>query len=119
MRKNYVLDTNVLLHDPNAIFAFEEHTVIIPIYVIEEIDNFKRDLSELGRSAREIGRMLDDLRYRFSSDLNLFVAERAASLPTRMPAAPERCDLAFLPVPLRVCDYESRDRCVDEDRVLR
>src|SRR5262249_39186010 len=62
LKKNFVLDTNVLLHDPNAIFAFEDNTVVIPIYVIEEIDRFKRDLSELGRSAREIGRMLDDLR---------------------------------------------------------
>jgi PhoH-like ATPase len=62
LKKNFVLDTNVLLHDPNAIYAFEEHSVIIPIYVIEEIDRFKRDLSELGRSAREVGRMLDELR---------------------------------------------------------
>jgi PhoH-like ATPase len=62
LKKFFVLDTNVLLHDPNAVFAFEEHSVIIPIYVIEEIDRFKRDLSELGRSAREVGRLLDDLR---------------------------------------------------------
>ena len=62
MKKNLVLDTNVLLHDPNAIFAFEEHLVVIPIYVIEEIDRFKRDLSELGRAARTVGRLLDDLR---------------------------------------------------------
>jgi len=62
--KNYILDTNVLLHDPNAIFKFEEHSVIIPIRVIEEIDHFKRDLSELGRSARTVSRMLDDLRKR-------------------------------------------------------
>ena len=62
--KNYILDTNVLLHDPNAIFKFEEHTVVIPIRVIEEIDHFKRDLSELGRSARTVSRMLDDLRKR-------------------------------------------------------
>jgi PhoH-like ATPase len=62
LKKTFVLDTNVLLHDPAAIFAFEEHTVIIPIYVIEEIDRFKRDQSELGRSAREFSRTLDDLR---------------------------------------------------------
>ncbi len=62
LKKVFVLDTNVLLHDPRAIFAFEEHTVVVPIYVIEEIDNFKRDLSELGRSAREVGRTLDELR---------------------------------------------------------
>ena len=62
MKKNFVLDTNVLLHDPRSIYAFEENNVIIPIYVIEEIDRFKRELSELGRSAREITRTLDALR---------------------------------------------------------
>jgi PhoH-like ATPase len=61
-KKNYVLDTNVLLHDPNAIFGFEDNHVIIPIYVIEEIDNFKKDQSELGRNAREVARLLDKLR---------------------------------------------------------
>jgi PhoH-like ATPase len=60
--KNFVLDTNVLLHDPSALFAFEENDVIIPIYVIEEIDKFKREMSELGRSARGISRSLDELR---------------------------------------------------------
>jgi len=58
----YVLDTNVLLYDPNAMFAFDEHDVIVPITVIEEIDRFKKDLSETGRNARAISRHLDDLR---------------------------------------------------------
>ena len=62
MKKNFVLDTNVLLHDPNALHAFDENNVVVPIYVIEEIDNFKRDLSELGRAARTVGRILDQLR---------------------------------------------------------
>ncbi len=62
MKKRFVLDTNVLLHDPQALFSFEEHMVVIPIYVIEEIDTFKRDLSELGRAARTAGRALDELR---------------------------------------------------------
>lgn len=62
MKKNFVLDTNVLLHDPAAVFAFEDNHVIVPIYVIEEVDKFKRDLNELGRSAREVSRTLDDLR---------------------------------------------------------
>jgi PhoH-like ATPase len=61
-RKNYVLDTNVLLHDPNALYSFEDNNVIIPIYVLEEIDNFKKDLSELGRNARQIARNLDTHR---------------------------------------------------------
>ncbi|WP_373049620.1 PhoH family protein [Vulgatibacter sp.] len=62
MRKNFVLDTNVLLHDPRAIFGFSDNDVVIPIYVIEEIDQFKRDLSELGRNARQVARYLDQFR---------------------------------------------------------
>ena len=62
MRKNYVLDTNVLLHDPSALYKFKDNNVIIPIYVVEEIDKFKRDLSELGRNAREVSRSLDGYR---------------------------------------------------------
>ena len=62
MKKNFVLDTNVLLHDPRSIFAFDDNNVVIPIYVIEEIDNFKRDLSSLGRNARAVARSLDDFR---------------------------------------------------------
>src|SRR5579862_6605647 len=62
MKKNYVLDTNVLLHDPQAIFRFEDNNVIIPIYVIEEVDQFKREGSERGRNARHVVRLLDDLR---------------------------------------------------------
>src|SRR4029079_15956564 len=62
MKKNYVLDTNVLLYDPQAIFKFEDNDVIIPIYVIEEVDQFKREGTERGRNARSIARLLDDLR---------------------------------------------------------
>ncbi len=62
MRKNFILDTNVLLHDPRSIYTFKEHNVVIPIYVIEEIDQFKRDLSELGRNARLVSRYLDSFR---------------------------------------------------------
>ncbi len=62
MRKNFVLDTNILLHNPEAIFGFADNTVWIPIVVIEEIDQFKKDGSELGRNAREVARHLDALR---------------------------------------------------------
>jgi PhoH-like ATPase len=60
--KNYVLDTNVMLHDARAIYAFADNNVVIPIYVIEEIDTFKKDQSELGRNARQIARLLDEHR---------------------------------------------------------
>jgi PhoH-like ATPase len=61
-RKNFVLDTNVLLHDPRAIFQFADNHVVIPIHVLEEIDNFKKDMNERGRNAREISRQLDRAR---------------------------------------------------------
>ncbi|MCB9584800.1 MAG: PhoH family protein [Polyangiaceae bacterium] len=67
MKKTYILDTNVLLHDPHAIFKFEDNDLVLPIYVIEEIDQFKRDTSERGRNARTISRLLDGLRERNGS----------------------------------------------------
>lgn len=63
--KHYVLDTNVLLHDPQAIHKFSDNTVILPLTVIEEIDRFKKDQSETGRNARQISRMIDGFRSRF------------------------------------------------------
>ena len=62
MRKTFVLDTNVLLHDPLALTRFEDNDVVVPIEVVEEIDRFKRDPSEKGRNARQVSRLLDDLR---------------------------------------------------------
>jgi PhoH-like ATPase len=62
MKKVFVLDTNVLLHDPRAIFSFEENDVVIPIVVIEELDKFKKGIDEIGRNARQISRILDEYR---------------------------------------------------------
>jgi PhoH-like ATPase len=71
--KNYILDTNVLLHDPNSILNFEDNSVIIPIEVLEEIDRFKRESTELGQNARAVSRMLDGFRAqgRLSDGVNL------------------------------------------------
>jgi PhoH-like ATPase len=60
--KNYILDTNVLLHDPDSLLSFEENNVLVPIEVIEEIDRFKRESTELGQNARTVSRMLDSFR---------------------------------------------------------
>jgi PhoH-like ATPase len=60
--KNYILDTNVLLHDPNSLLNFKDNNVIIPIEVIEEIDRFKRESNELGQNARTVSRMFDSYR---------------------------------------------------------
>ncbi|MBM5815846.1 MAG: PhoH family protein [Cyanobacteria bacterium K_Offshore_surface_m2_239] len=62
MRKTFVLDTNVLLHDPLALTRFQDNAVVVPIEVVEEIDRFKRDPSEKGRNARQVSRLLDELR---------------------------------------------------------
>ena len=60
--KNYILDTNVLLHDPHSLLSFQENNVLIPIEILEEIDRFKREPSELGQNARTVSRMLDSFR---------------------------------------------------------
>ncbi len=60
--KNYILDTNVLLHDPNSLLNFADNNVLLPIEVIEEIDRFKRESTELGQNARAVSRMLDSFR---------------------------------------------------------
>jgi PhoH-like ATPase len=60
--KNFILDTNVLLHDPNSVLSFADNNVLIPIEVIEEIDRFKREATDLGQNARAVSRMLDGFR---------------------------------------------------------
>lgn len=62
MQKNYVLDTNVLLTDPDAIFKFQDNIIQIPLYVIEEIDSFKKEQTDRGKNARTVSRYLDNLR---------------------------------------------------------
>jgi len=62
--KHFVLDTNVLLHNPNALFMFADNEVVIPFDVIEELDKFKTNSDDLGRNARTVIRYLDSLRLR-------------------------------------------------------
>jgi PhoH-like ATPase len=60
-RRLFVLDTNVLMHDPTSIFRFEEHDVYIPMIVLEELDAHKKGLSEANRNVRQVSRFLDDM----------------------------------------------------------
>jgi PhoH-like ATPase len=62
VRKTYILDTNVLLQTPSAIFAFGDNDVVIPEVVLEELDKFKKEANEIGANARQTARMLDSLR---------------------------------------------------------
>jgi PhoH-like ATPase len=62
MRKMFVLDTNVLIHDPNSIFSFDEHDVVIPFVVLEELDRLKKGHGEIAASARTALRIIDRSR---------------------------------------------------------
>lgn len=62
MRKNYILDANILIHDPQSVFQFADNTVIIPVGVISEIDRFKKERTDRGFNARNVVRLLDSLR---------------------------------------------------------
>ncbi len=74
-RKLFVLDTNILMHDPSAIYHFEEHDIYLPMVVLEELDNHKMGLSELARNVRQTNRMLVELM------TNATHAEIVAGLP--------------------------------------
>lgn len=59
--KLFVLDTNVLMHDPSSLFRFEEHDVYLPMMTLEELDHHKKGMSEVARNARQVSRSLDAL----------------------------------------------------------
>ena len=60
-KKLFVLDTNVLLHDPTSLFRFEEHDILLPMIVLEELDGHKKGMTEVARNGRQTSRMLDAL----------------------------------------------------------
>ena len=60
-RKLFVLDTNVLMHDPTSLYRFEEHDIYVPIMTLEELDNNKKGMSEVARNARQASRTLDEI----------------------------------------------------------
>ncbi|MGB5831451.1 MAG: PIN domain-containing protein, partial [Thiohalocapsa sp.] len=57
----FVLDTNVLMHDPTAVFRFKEHDIFLPMVVLEELDAGKKGMSEVARNVRQVSRFLDQL----------------------------------------------------------
>jgi len=59
--KLFVLDTNVLMHDPTSLFRFEEHDIYLPILTLEELDAHKKGMTEVARNARQVSRFLDEL----------------------------------------------------------
>jgi len=67
-KKLFVLDTNVLMHDPTAIFRFAEHDIFLPMVVLEELDRSKKGTSEVARNVRQVSRFLDDLMSHTNGD---------------------------------------------------
>ena len=59
--KLFVLDSNVLMHDPTSLFRFQEHDIYIPMVTLEELDNNKKGMSEVARNARQTSRFLDEI----------------------------------------------------------
>src|SRR5689334_1723896 len=78
--KHFVLDTNVLLHNPNALFMFKDNEVVIPFDVIEELDKFKTNTDDLGRNARTVIRHLDRLREKGNLSEGVSIDETGGSL---------------------------------------
>jgi PhoH-like ATPase len=77
--KLFVLDTNILMHDPTSLFRFEENDVYIPIMTLEELDNNKRGVSEVSRNARQASRMLDEIVSGVPDDIASGIALEAPS----------------------------------------
>ena len=68
-RRMYILDTNVLMHDPTALFRFEEHDVFLPMMVLEELDAAKKGLSEVARNVRQVSRFIGEMMQRQETNL--------------------------------------------------
>ena len=93
----FVLDTNVLMHDPASLFRFEEHDIYLPIGTLEELDNHKKGLSDVARNARQASRFLDEI-------VTNSVADIKAGIPLR--ARPEQRPLGRLYLQTEAIDGE-------------
>ncbi len=83
VRKLFVLDTNVLMHDPASLFRFEEHDLYLPMGTLEELDGHKKGLSDLARNARQASRFLDEIVSGKVADIAGKGGDIAAGLPIR------------------------------------
>ena len=91
-KRTFVLDTNVLMHDPSSLFRFQEHNIYIPMIVLEELDDNKRGASEVARNARQASRFLDDLL----RDVDANNIEQGIELPHASETVPEKIGRLFL-----------------------
>lgn len=129
-RKSFVIDTNVLLHDPQAISKFKDNDVIIPLNVFEELDSMKRFSDELGKNARYILRFIDGLKMRKTGNLHTGVQiedgivvrvliDTKASERTSFPLPPERGSNKILLVAYKLKEQGEHVVIVSKDFVVR
>lgn len=98
-RKTFVIDTNVLIHDPAAIQKFQENDVVIPLSVLEELDSLKRHSDEAGKNSREVIRYIDSLKTEKIGDLHTgVIIPEGPKVRIHLDAKPERID--GFPLPL-------------------
>jgi PhoH-like ATPase len=129
-RKTFVIDTNVLLHDPDAISKFHDNDVIIPLNVLEELDSMKRFSDELGKNARHVIRYIDSLKERKAGDLHIGVKIENGILvrvlidvkpgeKTAFPLSPERSANKILLVAYKLREIGEKVVIVSKDFVVR
>lgn len=112
-RKLFVLDTNILMHDPSAIFRFEEHDIYLPMVVLEELDNHKTGLSEVARNVRQTNRMLVELMSNASHDeiVQGLTIPNYFNQPGKQPCSGklffQTNDLAESPIPKTLPSYKA------------
>ena len=92
--KLFVLDTNVLMHDPTSLFRFEEHDIFLPILTLEELDNNKKGVTEVARNARQASRYLDEL---VTAAIAISNGSLAAGIPLKPQSGGAATGRLFLP----------------------
>ncbi len=129
-RKTFVIDTNVLLHDPDAIGKFRENDVIIPLSVLEELDSMKRLSDELGKNARHVLRYIDSLKKMGAGDLHsgvkiengimvrIFIDMKVGEKST-FPLSPERSANKILLVAYKLRENGNHIVIVSKDFIVR
>lgn len=129
-RKTFVIDTNVLLHDPDAISKFHDNDVIIPLNVLEELDGMKRFSDELGKNARHVIRYIDALKEKKGGDLQNGVkiengivvrvlVDMKPGEKTGFPLSPDRSTNKILLVAFKLRENGEKVVIVSKDFVVR
>ena len=96
-KRLFVLDTNVLMHDPTALYRFQEHNIFIPMVVLEELDRSKKGLSEVARNVRQVSRFLDELMAGLDQSTSIEHGIELPSLGESIPTASESVPTASVP----------------------